>query len=61
MPAKRGKPRRKAIAPFPLRMKPEIRNTLQKLADADRRTLNVFLNLILERYVADLDCKQVRR
>ena len=61
MPAKRVKSRTKAIAPFPLRMKPELRDTLQKLADADRRTLNLFLNLILERYVASLGGKQVGR
>lgn len=61
MLAKRGKPRKKSIAPFPLRMKPALRQKLQKLADADRRTLNVFLNLILERYVATLGGKQVER
>ncbi len=40
-------------------MEPELREKLQKLADADRRTLNVFLNLILERYLADLESEQV--
>jgi hypothetical protein len=61
MLAKRVKPRKEAIAPFPLRMKPELRDRLQKLADADRRTLNVFLNLILERFVAALDGKRLGR
>jgi hypothetical protein len=39
-------------------MKPEIRARLQRLADADRRTLNVYINLVLERYVAGLASKK---
>ena len=38
--------------PFSLRLDPELKAELQRLADADRRSLSNFVEIILEDYVA---------
>jgi len=37
--------------PFSMRLDPELKAKLQKLADADRRSLTNYIELVLEKHV----------
>lgn len=39
-------------APFSMRLTPDLKEELQRLADADRRSLTNYIELVLEDHVA---------
>jgi hypothetical protein len=48
-------------SPFSMRLRPEIKDALQKLADADRRSLTNYIELVLEKHVEEATKGKGRR
>jgi len=44
--------------PLSHRLKPELKAELQRLADADRRSLTNYIEVVLEQHVADVKSKR---
>lgn len=43
--------------PLSHRLDPDLKEKLQRLADADRRSLTNYIEIVLEKHVSDLDRK----
>lgn len=59
--AYRGCDMKEKTGPITVRVTPTIRNRLQALADAERRTLSQFVSLILERFLEEQTTKPSKK
>jgi len=49
------------LQPTSIRLRPELKAALKRLAQEDRRSLSSYIVLLLERHVAERDKRQQRR